>query len=144
MTKKETFEKWFQKVWTEESVAAIHEMFVPDIDGKAKGLKKEEGLGPDEFVAFQKSMLALVKDVKITVESYIEDGDRICLECTFNSMKRNSDTQEPIIMKGCIVGKIVDGKILKANNYFDFLHFFESLRLLPEDTFSTCITGNKI
>ncbi len=53
-------------------------MFVPDIDAKAKGLKKEEGLGPDESVAFQKLILALVSDVKITVESYIENGDSIC------------------------------------------------------------------
>jgi|TARA_R110000764_G_scaffold62119_1_gene132274 hypothetical protein len=69
-------------------------MFVPDIDAKAKGLKEEEGLGPDESVAFHKSMLALARDVEIIVEPYIEDGDIICLECTFDAMKRNSDTQD--------------------------------------------------
>ena len=144
-SKKEVLEKWFKRVWTEEDTAAIHEMFVPKKpDDQAYGLKKEDGLGPDDFVGFQQLVLALVKDVRITIDSYIEQGDVISAECTLTALNRKSDSTEPVIMKGCVIGKIVDGKILSAGNHFDFLHFFEALGLLPEDTLEKCLTGNKV
>lgn len=142
MDKKNTLEKWFEEVWTKENTATIHEMFTPDHSGSAKGIKKNQGIGPDEFVEFQKLLLGLLKNIKIRIDNCIEQGDVISAECTLTANDRKTGTKE-LAMKGCVIGKIVNGKIINANNYFDFLNLFEDLGLLPDNTFATCLSGDQ-
>lgn len=145
MTKKEVIELWFQLVWTEEKEHVIHEMFVPEKDSfGAKGLNKRDGLTPDEFVEFHRYLLKLVKNVEITVDRAVEDGDWIFAECTFRAENRLSGNSEPISMGGCVVLREKDGKLIEGTNYFDFFKLFEELDLLPENTLANCLTGKKI
>lgn len=143
MNKKATLEKWFEEVWTNENTATIHEMFTPDNTGSASGIKKNEGIGPDEFVEFQKLFLGLLKNIKIKIDSYLEEGDVFSVECTLTANDRKTGHKK-LVMKGCVIGRIVNGKIIDANNYFDFLNLFEDLGLLPENTYANCLNGNTI
>lgn len=145
-TKRETVETWFERVWHNKERAVIREMFVPDnatTTQTASGLRKEEALGPEEFEVFHEMMLGLVTDVNIEITNYIDHGDWTIVECTLKARcikRQNVDTY----MDGCIVLRISDGKIREARNYFDFLHFFERLDLLPNEALAKCLSGQSI
>jgi limonene-1,2-epoxide hydrolase len=120
-------------------------MFVPKTtDNLAHGLKKDAGLDPEEFATFHHSLLSLIKDVHITIDKTMEQGNVIVAECTLSAVNRKSDDQRPIAIQGCTIAEVTDGKIRSANNYFDFLHLFEGLELLPENTFQKCLSGKKV
>ncbi|MEM8797605.1 MAG: ester cyclase [Pseudomonadota bacterium] len=144
-------ETWFRRVWSEESEAAIEELFVPD--GHAKGLgtyqKAAEDkfadhlrIGPQEFTEFHRAMLSLVGDVRVEVTTAIEDGDWIALLCVLKAKRRG--TNESVQMTGTIFAKIIDGKIVDAYNHFDFMSLFAQLGHLPDQTFETCLSGQKV
>ena len=143
MDKKTTLKTFFKKVWTNEDASAIKHIFVPEKQGKAHGLAKDKGISPEEFIAFQGALLELIKDVKITIDSVIESGDYIAADCTVTAVDRRTGTKNVSIM-GAVTAKITDGKIRTAKNYFDFLHLFEGLDLLPENTFAKCLGGQRI
>lgn len=140
---KETLEKWFEEVWTKENTDFIKEMFVPEDDGTATGINKKGGLGPKEFVEFQSQLLGLLSNVVIKIDAYIESGDTISAQCTMTGKDRKTGTKT-LSVKGCVIGKITDGKIRHADNYFDFLNLFEDLGLLPNDTFAKCLNGHSL
>ncbi len=143
MTKKSTLEKWFTEVWVNENSAMIHKMFVPDKKEGASGLKKNQEIGPDEFLTFHKMLLVLIKVNKLTIDSYMENGDNIFAECTIHAVDHKT-RKKSISVGGCVTARIKEGKIKTANNYFDFLNLFEDLDLLPENTFATCLSGKRI
>ncbi len=143
MEKLDTLKKWLQEVWTNENEHTIHQIFVPKNGGSAKGLGKDQGIGPDEFVIFHRKLLSLIREVQVEIEDFSEKGDTIFAECSLQATDRETGSKE-IGIKGCIVARIADGKILDANNYFDFLGLFEALGLLPKNTFASCLDGEAV
>jgi len=144
-TKKEVVQDFFDALWTREDSSIIKEVFVPDSEDQqtAAGLAKEDKLSPDDFLAFQQAILGLVTKMKVTIEGEgVESGDWLIIECSVSAESRSSGKQ--VQMTGCAWARITDGKIREAQNYFDFLHFFEGLGLLPEDTMSKCLSGTRI
>ena len=145
MTKLAFIENWFQKVWWEEDVDTIRELFVPtNTEEAAFGLDKSKGLGTEEYVAFQQAFLTMAKEVKITIDKHVVQGDDIVVMCTVNAMDRNSDKPKPLSMKGMAMCTIRDGKMVSAENFFDFISFFEDLGSLSENTLATCFSGQRI
>jgi len=145
MTKLEFLENWFQRVWADEDESAIRELFVPtNTEEAAFGLAKSKGLGTEDFVAFQQTLLALIKEVKITIDKHLVQGDDIVVMCTVNALDRRSDNPKPVSMKGMVMCTIKNGKMVSAENFFDFITFFEGLGFLPENTLGTCFSGQKI
>ncbi|MEO0571217.1 MAG: nuclear transport factor 2 family protein [Bacteroidota bacterium] len=140
---KEFLEKWFEEVWAKENASYIKKVFVPEKGGSATGIGKESGTSPEEYVHFHSVMLGLLKDVEIKVDSRIESGNEIAAQCTMTAKDRATG-KKTISIKGAVFGKIVDGKIKHADNHFDFLHLFEGLGLLPEETFAKCLSGQKV
>ncbi|CTQ59363.1 MAG: ester cyclase [Roseibium album] len=150
MTNLEILETWFQRVWNEEDETAIDEMFVRD--GRAVGLgaqtrvggsefREHEMLGPDEFKVFQKALLGLVQDVKISVTHHMTSGEWLCALCVFEGRSRK--TGEPIKMTGTVYGRFSDDQIIEAFNHFDFLSLFQQLGSLDGDTFDRCLCGKQ-
>jgi len=140
MDNKSVLEEWFRRVWTEEDPNAIDEMM--ELETTALGLVKKDLVGPTEFKSFQQALLALVTDVDIRIERHIEDGNWISAFCKLKATKRGDGT--PLEMTGQVFGKIVDGKIVHADNSFDFLGFFEQAGYLPENTLTRCLQGERI
>ena len=146
MTNLEILETWFQRVWSEEDVAAIDEMFVKD--GRAVGLgaqtrvgesefREHEMLGPDEFKVFQKALLGLVRDVTISVTHSMTSGEWMCALCVFQGTSRK--TGERVLMTGTVYGRFSDDQIIEAFNHFDFLSLFQQLGSLEKGTFDRCL-----
>lgn len=143
-TKKETLEQWFKEVWYEGNTETIHRVFVPEPQNlkAAHGLAKEEKLSPQEYEQFQQTLLSLISEVNVVVDSHIEQGDWLFTACTVYA--KSKKTGEDIKFEGSTFVKIVDEKIVEAKNYFDFISLFEAIGLMPENTFAKCLTGEGI
>ena len=141
-SKVEVMQNWFDRVWTQEDTSFIREGFVPvkpENPNTATGLNRDHGLSPEEFEEFQQAFLGIIGEVKITIDWAAEQGEWLITRCTVNAISRK--TEKPVEMSGCCIAKIRGDKILAAHNYFDFLHLFEGLELLPENTFARCLSG---
>lgn len=135
MGPKQVLEEWFRRVWKEEDTSAIHEMFEPD--GSATGLEKADIIGPEKFEQFQRALLGVAANVDIQIERHMVDGEWISALCRLKATKRSDGT--PLEMVGHVYGRIVDGKIVHADNNFDFISFFEQAGYLPENTLGRCL-----
>ncbi len=133
----ETFNRWFYEVWTNENRDAIFEMFKPE--GIADGLG-DMITGPEQFAAFHEALLKLICDVKITFDQHIESGDVISAVCTLTARKR-TDPEVTVKMKGTCFAKMGDGVIVHAENFWDFISFFEQLGQLPDNTLMRALSG---
>lgn len=142
--KLEVIETFFDEVWSKENKKAIWELFVPEEEGSktAAGLRKEEKMGPEDFEGFHTTLLSLIQEVKITVDHSVIDNDWISARCTLHA--KSKKTNEPVTITGSAMARITDGKIRQAYNYFDFLHLFEGLGQLPQDTMKILMEGGEI
>ena len=143
MTRRAFLEQWFHRVWTEENAEAITELFVPESGEGATGIYQDEAIDTTDYVAFHRTLLALLQGVEISIDNYIGEGDFAAAECTLTALDRKTETQR-VSTRGCVMVKIVDGKIRYASNHFDFLTLFEGLGLLPAGTFVSCLGGNRV
>ncbi len=143
-TKIDVIQSFFTEVWSNERAEVINEVFVPDAgeNKTADGLKKDEKMSPEDFEAFHGALLGLIQDVVISIDEYIEYDDWVVTRCTLTANDRRSG--KPVKILGSAWARVTDGKIREAHNYWDFLHLFEGLELLPENTLQTCIQGNSI
>ena len=131
---------WFDRVWSQEDVSAIYEMF--DQSGAASGLGKRPVNGPVEFEAFQQAMLSQIEDVQISIDKTFEDGDWICAFCTLTAKKKGSDQE--VTLPGCTAVRIENDQLMEAYNHWEFMALFEQLGLLPEDSFAQCLGGTPL
>ncbi|MFV2052942.1 ester cyclase [Aliiroseovarius sp. YM-037] len=140
MDKRQFLETWYQRVWEEEDLSAIAEMFKPDT--LARGLVDDAHVGPDEFEAFAAAMLQLVGKAKVTIGRFVENGDWVAAVISVAATDRNTD--KPVMFSGQTVAKIADGVLVESYNHFDSIGLFEQLGLLPESTFEICLMGEPI
>lgn len=124
----------------EEDASAIAELYVPD--GPVRGLGKRPMLQPRDFEAFQKALLGLVKDVHVAIDRSLEDGEWLSLLCTLSAKCRK--TGKPVDITGTCFVRIVDGTAREAYNHWDFIDLYEQLGLLPTDTFSRALGGERL
>lgn len=139
-SKVEVAQEWYQRVWSDEDPCAIDEMMVHNT--KAHGLGAQSQVGPEEFKQFQKALLGILGNVKITIDHHIEDGDWLSQLVTITGVCRNTD--KDVSMTGQIMVKIVGEKLLEGYNHVDFMTLYEQLGLLPDQTFETCLSGQKV
>ena len=140
---KEVSETWFRRVWTEQDESAIDDMLVPET--KARGLNDSTlppRTGPEEFKVFHRLLLGVIDEVYVHIEHLMSEGDWASVLCRLEAVSRV--TREKVEMRGHVLVKIIDGKLVDAHNHFDFISLFEQLKLMPNNAFSTCIGGNKI
>ena len=140
MTKLEFMETWFRRVWAEEDMDAITELLVPD--GKVHGLQKVPSVGPDEFRGFAELVLKLIRDVDITVERLIEDGDWASILMHIEATSHA--TGKKIAFSGQAMVRIVDNRIVEGYNLIDFISMFEQLGQMPADTLPSCLCGKAV
>jgi len=132
--------EWFHRVWTEEDISAIEEMFIPD--GEARGLGGNVLIGPRDFKQFHSALCSLLRDIEITIDKSIEQGDWFSAVCSLRA--RSQQSGDPIEVTGSVFIRIVDGKLIEAYNHWDFLNMFGQLGLLPRSTFDSALAGQKI
>jgi len=131
---------WFQRVYTDEDLSAIDEMM--ESRTKARGLAEHPLLGPEEFKGFVTGLLALLGNVRITIDKSMEDDDWVHVLVTVRGACRKTDKQ--VSFPAQLLLKIEGGKLIEGYNSLDFMSLFGQLGLLPENSFATCFGGDRI
>ncbi|WP_422049964.1 ester cyclase [Shimia sp.] len=138
--KQQIIKDWFRRVWIEQDMDAIDEMFRPD--STAEGVLPGFGVGPDDFREMATMYLALVEDPIVTVDKVMDDGDWAAALWTMSIANPTGGDR----IKG--FGQLFvrfEGKVMvEAYNNFDMVGFFQQLGLLPEQTIALCLTGQKV
>lgn len=140
-------QNFLKRVWIEEDATAIKELYVPYSDSDAKkahGLSKDGAISPEEFEQFHSLILSLIKEINFIYEDIMEVDNHASIRLTMTCKRRDGKNDDIVSIKGCLFGEVSDGKIRVAYNYFDFLHLFEALGLLPENTMVKCLTGEGV
>lgn len=140
MDKRKLLETWYRRVWQEEDLSAIDEMMAET--APVQGLEKSPHIGAADFKLFAQAMLKLIKETVITIDDYVEKGDQYSLLMNISAKSRETDI--PVQIFGLTMGRIVDGKIVQAYNYVDFIGLFEQLGVLPPDTMARSLSGEKL
>lgn len=140
MSHRELLETWFRRVWHEKDSTAIEELMREGTP--VQGLGSHVHSGPEDFEAFAQAILALAKDVRITIDRSIEDGDWISALVTVQATA-NSDGRT-VRFPGQVFLRYSGDKIAEAYNSFDFISMFEQIGQLPEETFEACLSGERI
>ncbi len=138
--KKAVLETFMQRVWTEQDVDAIDELFVAS--GRARGLGANTLAGPEEFKVFHQAMSVLLKDFKNTIDHFIEQGDWVSALVTVNA--KSQKTGQPVSFTGNLYGTVINGQIHEAYNHFDFMGLYAQLGLLPKDCFEQGLSGCQV
>ena len=139
-SKLEVMKNWYQRVWSEEDASAIDEIMKPS--AVARGLGSKSQTGPEEFKPFQKALLGIIGDMKITIDRHVEEGDWLSQYILISGTCRK--TGKEVSMTGQVMVKIVGEEILEGYNHVDFMSLYEQLELLPSQTFETCLCGKKV
>lgn len=69
--------RWFQEVWQQRSAEAIRGLLSPDAKGHLEG--GQEIVGPDEFIAFQRELLAAMPDMNLEILQTLSDDKNVCV-----------------------------------------------------------------
>lgn len=138
--KQQIIEDWFRRVWMEQDMDAIDEMFRPD--SKAEGVLPGFGIGPDDFREMATMYLALVEDPQVRVEKVMVEGDWAAALWTMSIL--NPLNEERIKGFGQLFVRFEEDIMVEAYNNFDFVGFFQQLGLLPEQTMALVLTGQKV
>ncbi len=143
--KKEILDNWFEKVWVNEKESIIREMFVPiDKDDKSYGLISQEGMDPEAYLNFHRTILKLINIKSFKIITSAEKDNILHTECLMKFSNRKLDDEKIFTLEGCVIAKIINGKIISADNYFDFMQFFSQLGQLPSDTVDRCLNGENL
>lgn len=132
-------ETWIDRVWVREDESAIAEFFA---QGPATGLAQKNVSGPEEFLEFHRALLQLVKEVRIDIDHFVEQGEWFSYMGVFRAKCRS--TGNAISMQGGAMCRVVDGVMVEAHNAWDFLSFFIDLDLAPKDAFMKGLAGRSI
>ena len=129
--------RWFEEVWNKARLEAVDEMAAPDI--VAHGLVDAHGkeiAGTEGFKVFWHQFRDAFPDVRIDVEDEMADGDKVMVRCTVRGTHQGDGmglkaTGKKMAFSGICVGRIKDGRLAEAWNYFDFLVLYQQLGVVP-------------
>lgn len=140
MTHRAFLETWFERVWHQEDLDAIHALMRPD--ATAHLIASAPRVGPDEFRGFAEALLALIGDVRVRIAHHIEDGDwsNVLLDVTAKSRRGGT----PVAFSGQVLVRITDGRIAEGHNHLDYIALYEQLGLMPEGTLGRCLCGTAL
>jgi steroid delta-isomerase-like uncharacterized protein len=94
----------------------------------------------DEYLAQARKWMAAYPDLKATITSYYEAGDRIIAEIEWAGTNRGAidlhsvrvpATNKAARVKGVMIYRIKDGKLVEMHNYFDLLGLLKQIGALP-------------
>jgi predicted ester cyclase len=133
-------DEWCERVWAQEDANAIDELF--EDDGIVGGLGRENLAGPKEFRQFHTAMCALISDIRLEVVEHIEKDNKVACLCTVSGKYHGKEGR--VSANGSMFFEFRNGKILNAENHFEFIDFFEQLGLFPNDSFAKALQGKAI
>lgn len=140
MSKLKLLQDWYRRVWIEADLDAVDRYFSPRTG--ADGLMPDGQVGPEDFKALVPALLALVRNLDIRIDRWIEAGDWLWAQISVHAV--TAEGMAPICAAGQVMMRIEGDRITEAYNAFDFLTFFQQAGLLPEDAFLLLLSGERL
>ena len=140
MSKLKLLQDWNRQVWVEADLDAVDRYFSPRTG--ADGLMPDGQVGPEDFKALVPALLALVRNLDIRIDRWIEAGDWLWAQISVHAV--TAEGMAPICAAGQVMMRIEGDRITEAYNAFDFLTFFQQAGLLPEDAFLLLLSGERL
>jgi len=140
MTKLEFLREWYRRVWIEADPTAIDDYFAPRAG--ADGLMPDGQVSAEDFRALVPALLAVGRNLRIEIDRHVETDDWLWAQITVHGTAAQGI--DPIRASGQIMMKIEGDKITEAYNAFDFITFFEQVKLLPPDSFLLLLSGESL
>ncbi len=130
---KQLVRDWFEKVWNQQSEAAIDAMF--SSDGRAHGFPQADSVlvGPEDFKAIHRGFCNAFPDIRVTVEDTIAEGDKVAVRWTATMTHLGDSlgmapTGKKVILNGSTIAVVKDGRICEGWNFMDMGGLFAQLR----------------
>lgn len=125
-----------EEAWLKGNVDALDEVYAADYVWHRPPLPDLKGLeAAKQSVAGTRQGYS---DIQTTYEEWISEGDSIAYRWTWQAKHTGQSPTLPIpptgkqvILKGCTVVHIVDGKVIEEFEYADYLGFLQQLGVVP-------------
>lgn len=116
--------KWLEAVWTQNDEAVA-----PPRPETTYAIKERGGSVPLSWEEFQRAHRSLkegLADIRLGLESFASDGDRVT--CAMVVKARNKFSGAPIAFRTRFDGRVRDGRLISASNAIDYLLTEEAAR----------------
>jgi steroid delta-isomerase-like uncharacterized protein len=122
--------EWFEQLWNRKKIDTIDRLFASD--GLAHGLAGEVMRGPAAFRPFYQTFSTAFPDLHIEVLRAVVQGDTVVLHNRVTGVHSGGSlgfdpTGRNVIFEGTSIIRVVDGKIVEAWNFYDFLSMYQQL-----------------
>ena len=133
--------RWFEQGWNEGREEVIGELFADD--GIAHGLGEAgvDVIGPEAYLPFYHRLRGAFPNIRITIEDWISEGERIALRWTATMTHQGNDigpeaTGRDASVTGMTFCTIRDGKIVHAWNNWDIAGLMQ--QIAPPEAQAAC------
>ncbi|ARE39179.1 hypothetical protein RGUI_1038 [Rhodovulum sp. P5] len=133
-------EAWYRRVYIDGDMDAVGDLFTENM--QEQGLMPGMQVNPAELQVFATALVHLVEDPSIRIVKAIESDDWLC--ALIETGGTRPDDGRPVRAMGQLMARFEGDRIAEAYNSFDFIHLFEQLGLLPEDSVAIGMSGQKI
>lgn len=122
--------EWMDRVWNNNDVDAIDELFASD--GKAYGVlpdPEEPVLGGEVFKGFRAAMGNLIADINVTFLHMLTVGEEVMVVCRLRGTAKSG----PIDLCFASWAQVSNGRIVAARNVVDYNSFLVQLGAVEGD-----------
>ena len=132
MNNKLLADRVWQEVWHEGNLDRIDELFAPDFVRHDPGRTLE---GPEQNRQFIRGLRAAFRDLRVTVEDQIAEGDKVCVRYRFDGTHTGSfqgmpATGKQVTYSGILIYRMAGARIAEQWTEFDLLGFLKQLGAL--------------
>ena len=125
-----------EEAWLQGNLDALDEVYAPDYVWHRPPFPDTSGI--EAVKDSIEGMRSAYSDIQIAYEEMIGEGSRIAYRYTWQARHTGQSPTLPIpptgkevLLIGCVVVRIVDGKIVEEFEHSDYLGFLQQLGVIP-------------
>ena len=126
----------WEETYLKGNINALDEIYSPDVVLHAPPFPDQKGI--DSYKQHAAEALQLYSNIRYHWEEIIGEGNTIVIVATMHMKHTGTSPMLPIpatgkelMVKGCRIAHVMDGKIIEEFNYADFLGLFQQLGIVP-------------
>jgi predicted ester cyclase len=126
----------WEETYLKGNINALDEIYSPDVVLHAPPFPDQKGI--DSYKQHAAEALQLYSNIRYHWEEIIGEGNTIVIVATMHMKHTGASRMLPIpptgkelMVKGCRIAHLKDGKIIEESNYTDFLGLFQQLGIVP-------------
>jgi steroid delta-isomerase-like uncharacterized protein len=126
----------FAEIFDQRNVAAVDELFTPDVVFHSTARQEGPTRGREEYKEFVRGFLGAFTDIRFEVHDIIGEGDRVVARATGHARQVGEyqgipATGRTIAVPEMIMVRAVDGRCAEAWSMFDAMAMLQQLGVMP-------------